>query len=223
MTGRPESGGKSPPQPTPIYRLMHVDNLPTLLRRGGLHAPNHTPQDGLPYRTIHNISIQVARHTSPIRCGPRGTAHDYVPFYFGNLSPMLFQLKTGRVLGYDEGQRPLVYLVATAQAVAEAELPFVFSDGHGIAAFTKWYDDLAQLDRVDWSMVYQRYWSDHPDDMDRQRRKQAEFLVHRELPWALIRGIGVFDSEAQARVEEILGQFETAMHKPVQITRKWYY
>ncbi len=126
MTGRPESGGKSPPQQTPIYRLVHVDNLPTLLRRGGLHAPNHTPQDGLPYRTIHNVSIQVARHTSPIPCGLRGTAHDYVPFYFGYLSPMLFQLKTGRVPGYDERQAPLVYLVATAQAVAEAGLPFVF-------------------------------------------------------------------------------------------------
>ena len=33
MSGRPESGGKPPPEPTPIYRLVHVDNLPTLLRR----------------------------------------------------------------------------------------------------------------------------------------------------------------------------------------------
>jgi hypothetical protein len=33
MTGRPESGGTSPPQPTPVYRLVHVDTLPTLLRR----------------------------------------------------------------------------------------------------------------------------------------------------------------------------------------------
>ena len=29
--------------------------------------------------------------------------HDYVPFYFGVLSPMLLQLKTGRVTGYNEG------------------------------------------------------------------------------------------------------------------------
>jgi len=31
---------------------MHVDNLATLLRRGGLHAANHTPNDGLLYRTM---------------------------------------------------------------------------------------------------------------------------------------------------------------------------
>jgi len=219
----PPESDQVPPSPTPIYRLVHVDNLPTLLCRGGLHAPNHTPQDGLPYRTIHNVSIQVARHARSIPCGPRGTVHDYVPFYFGHLSPMLFQLKTGQVPGYDEGQQALVYLVTTAQAVAEAGLPFVFSDGHGIAAFTQWYDDLDRLDRVDWSMVYQRYWSDHPNDMDRQRRKQAEFLVHGHLPWSLVRGIGVVDSAAQTRVEQILGQFEAACHKPVKITPKWYY
>ena len=38
----------APPQPTPILRMVHVDNLNTLLRRGGMHASNHTPDDGLP-------------------------------------------------------------------------------------------------------------------------------------------------------------------------------
>jgi hypothetical protein len=31
---------------------------------------------------------------------------------------MLFQLKTGRVTGYDEGQKPLIYIVSSVQAVA---------------------------------------------------------------------------------------------------------
>jgi hypothetical protein len=26
---------------------------------------------------------------------------------------------------------------------------FVFSDGHGLASFTNWYEDLEQLDQVD--------------------------------------------------------------------------
>ena len=223
MSDMTDSSRTAPPNPTYIYRLAHVDNLPTLLRRGALHAANHTPPDDLPYRTIHNVSIQVARHTRPVPCGPQGTMHDYVPFYFGYLSPMLFQLKTGRVTGYNEGQRPLIYLVTTVQTVHEANLPFVFSDGHGIAAYTKWFDDLTHLDRVDWSMVYQRYWSDHPDDMDRQRRKQAEFLVYRSLPWALIRGVGVFDDVAGQCVEQTLEQFEPDLHKPVRVVQKWYY
>src|SRR6266481_4453319 len=98
-----------PPNPTPILRIIHIDNLRTLIQRGGLHATNHTPNDGFPYRTIHNVDIQNIRRIKPISCDPCGTMHDYVPFYFGYLSPMLFQLKTGRVPGYAEGQEPLIY------------------------------------------------------------------------------------------------------------------
>jgi hypothetical protein len=92
------------PIPTPIFRIVHVDCLPTVLQRGGLHGVNHCPADGLPYRTIHNVEIQGVHHIRNIPCKPGGTLHDYVPFYFGYLSPMLFQLKTGRVTGYTEGR-----------------------------------------------------------------------------------------------------------------------
>jgi hypothetical protein len=211
------------PVPTPIYRLVHFDNLSTILRRGALHSPHHSPKDRLPYRTIHNISIQQVRHSRPIPCGPGGTLHDYVAFYFGFLPPMLLQLKTGRVAGYDEGQIPLIYLLSSAQAVVEAGLPFVFSDGHGIAAFSRWYDDLARLDHVDWDMVYQRYWADNPEDPDRQRRKQAEFLVHRRVPWSLIQEIRVFNEEARGRVQQMLSQSGATLIAPVKICPGWYY
>src|SRR5208337_4601506 len=128
--------------------------------------PNFEPNDGLEYRTIHNTDIQRQRQTLCLNCGPCGVVHDYIPFYFGYLSPMMLQLKTGQVSGYNEGQEPLIYLVSTVQAVNEAGVDFVFSDGHGIAAFTDWYDDLGELDKVDWDMVYQRYWSDNVNDMD---------------------------------------------------------
>jgi hypothetical protein len=53
-------------------------------------------------------------------------------------------------------------------------------------------------------MVYQRHWSDNVNDMDRQRRKQAEFLIHQSCPWTLIQEIGVLSSPAKTRVEQIL-------------------
>jgi len=188
------------PLPTPIHRFLHIDNLEVCLRRGAIHAPNHTPDDGHTYRTIHNVDIQAERRVRQIPCGSGGPVHDYVSFYFGPRSPMLFQLHTGRVPGYSEGQAPLVYLVSNAQAVADARLPFVFSDGHGIATFTCWFDDLSELTKVDWDAVAARYWADTIDDMDRQRRKQAEFLVHRACPWDLITEIGVLDPGTKSRV-----------------------
>jgi hypothetical protein len=134
---------------------------------------------------------------------------------------MLFQLKTGRVAGYNEGQEPLVYLKSTVQAVARAGRRFVFSNGHGIAAFTDWFDDLERLDQVDWTMIYERYWRDNVNDMDRQRRKQAEFLVYESCPWPLIEKIGVLNTRMKTRVEEILNEFGGS--PVVNVRAGWYY
>jgi hypothetical protein len=148
------------PNPTPIYRVMHVDNLAVCLQRRGLHAPNHVPDDGLEYRTIHRQDVQERRRLREVTKGPGGTVHDYVAFYLGPRSVMLYQLETGWVEGYREGQEPLIHLTSTCQAIAEAGLGFVFSDGHGLARFTGWYDDLGQLGQVDWEAVYARQWND---------------------------------------------------------------
>jgi len=78
--------------------------------------------------------------------------------------------------------------VSSAQSIEKSNSQFVFSDGHGIAFNTKWYTDLRALSAVDWSMVYQRYWAaDYENDMDRQRRKQAEFLIYRQCDLSQIR------------------------------------
>lgn len=212
-----------PPNPTPIFRFVHVDNLDTLMRRSALHAPNHVPADGLPYRFCHNPVVQGARAAVTVGVGPGGTIHDYVPFYFGYLSPMMLQLETGQVVGYGEGQEPLIYLVLSAQAVADAGLGFVFTDGHGLALFTDWFDSLQRLDAIDWEMVYQHYWSDNVNDMDRQRRKQAEFLVHRLCPWSLIQEIAVINTQMRDRVEAIQTMFPLPQRRMVKIERSWYY
>ncbi len=206
-----------------LYRLVYVDNLATLLTRGALHASNYTPNDDLPYRTIHNVGVQVGRHGRLIPCGAGGTCHDYVPFYFGPLSVMLLNLKTGRVAGYNEGQAPLIYLTTTVSRLVDAGCRFVFSDGHGLATFTSWYDDLAQLDSVDWNLVGARYWADTPEDNDRQRRKQAEFLIWQSVDWSLIERIGVLNPQVKHRVEAVLNEFPQRARPQVEIHGEWYY
>ena len=77
--------------------------------------------------------------------------------------------------------------------------------------FVRRHDDLADLDGLDWERIASDDWRDTPDDNDRKRRKQAEFLVHGFFPWQLVSEIGVYDSRVQERVVEILGKTE---HKP---------
>ena len=136
---------------------------------------------------------------------------------------MLYQLHTGWVNGYNEGQKPLIYLISTAQAIFESNIKFVFSDGHGIARFTTWYDDLKNLDKVDWDTVYSRIWKDTVEDMDRQRRKQAEFFAYQFCPWTLIKEITVINTNTKSIVENILNDFPDSLHRPVTIKRNWYY
>lgn len=208
---------------------MHVVSFETCLKRARMHSPNHTPNDRLPWRHIHDTAVQLGRRAQPVTCEPppgrvKGVVHDYVPFYFGVFSPMLLRLKTGRVEGYDEGQEPLVYVRSTAQRIADSGTDYVFSDAHGLASFTHWYDDLKYLDKVDWGVVGLRYWQDTVDDPDRQRRKQAEFMVHRGCDLGLVEEIGVHGDSMKRRVEGLLQSHRPELAIPVSDRRHdWYY
>src|SRR5581483_8231184 len=94
------AGGSAPrrsptPVPTPIYRIVHVDNLPLIVARGALHAFNHALSDGRTYVTIHDADVQASRQRRAVPCGCGGTILDYVGFYFGHRSPMLYCVHTG--------------------------------------------------------------------------------------------------------------------------------
>jgi hypothetical protein len=211
------------PVPTLIYRMIHIDNLDLLLCRQALHAPHQTPHDGLIYRTIHDQEVQAKRGLQAVAVGPGGTMHDYVPFYFGPRSPMLLQLHTGRVAGYTERQDPLIYLVSSVEAITRAGRDFIFSDGHGLATYTGWYADLAYLDQVDWPVVSAIWWKSTVEDMDRQRRKQAEFLVYLHCPWSAIGSIAVLNPTVLAQVEAIMARHAPVLRRPVAIHPEWYY
>ncbi|MCC6443884.1 MAG: DUF4433 domain-containing protein [Armatimonadetes bacterium] len=57
--------------------------------------------------------------------------------------------------------------------------------------------------------------------MDRKRRRQAEFLVYRLIPWTAITEIGVINRVMNGKVREYLSQAEYV--SPVSIRRDWYY
>jgi ssDNA thymidine ADP-ribosyltransferase DarT-like protein len=211
----------SRPSPTLIYRIVHVDNLLTLARRGRLDAPSCFPADGLHYRPIHDESIRLRRGGRHVPCGPGGTVGDYVSFYLGPRSPMLYRIWKGTV-PCEGGQGSIVYLVSSVERLQELKLRFVFSDGHGLSAITRWYDDPANLSQLDWEAILSHYWFDTEEDPDRGRRKQAELLVHRSLPWEALLGVAVIDEGVRVDVAARLQSFlETTPY--VRVRRDWYY
>ncbi len=84
--------------------------------------------------------------------------------------------------------------------------------------------NLSQLEKIDWNLMEEIYWADTREDMDRSRRRQAEFLVHRFFPWNLFIEIGVMNAEI---AEVIKGSVGTSQHRskipPIVIVPQWYY
>lgn len=211
------------PVPTPIYRIIHVDNLPIYLKRGRLHAPNQMPKDGLVWRKIEDKTVQAKRYERALQQGPGGTILDYVPFYFGPRSPMLLRLATKWKVDYNGTQDEIIYLRSTVEEMVTKNRKFVFSDGHGLARFTEWFDALKHLDQLDWEIIHATYWEDTPAQPDRERRKQAEFLVHKSCGWQRILEIGVMTASMKARVEGILAAHPKVKAPPVNVRDSWYY
>ena len=76
-------------------------------------------------------------------------------------------------------------------------------------------------EKIDWELMESKYWSLTPDDPDRKRRRQAEFLIYKFCPWKLIRKIGVINSYVRIEVQEIIQEVDH--QPPIKVYSNWYY
>ena len=86
---------------------------------------------------------------------------------------------------------------------------------------SRFFNSPSDLNQVDWDIMKDQYWRDTDQDLDRKRRRQAEFLVKDFIPWNLFDMIGVFDESIGNQVLEVI---HSARHQPeVSVRRNWYY
>ena len=208
--------------PTPIYHFTDAANLPGILEAGGIYCKSRLPT-GLQVKDISHYDIQQRRQTKRVGCGPGGVLHDYVPTYFGTKSPMMFAISKGGVEGCNRDTKRLVYLVSSVQSIENAGMRFVFSDGQATKAFTKFYEDISNLDKVDWSVMGSQYWNDREEDPDRKRRRQAEFLIHQTFSWDAVEFLAVKNQNLKNRLDKYLLDEWPHQVKPVRVESGWYY
>jgi hypothetical protein len=207
--------------PTWIYHFTDASNLPGILRSGNVYCKTRLPPECQQVDASH-YDIQERRARKAVGCGPRGVLHDYVPLYFATQSPMMFAISKGGVEGCSSDTQRLVYLVSSVERVQELGLNFVFSDGHPTVAFTRFYDDVTRLDRVDWHVMNLQYWDD-ADAVDGSRRRQAEFLVHGSLPWSAVEFLVVKTLNMKERLDAYLATKWPEHIKPVRVAPSWYF
>jgi hypothetical protein len=206
-----------------IYHITHAGNLPAIIEHGGLWSDLQCQKRNVRGTQIGYAHIKQRRMQYVVPKDPGGPLGDYVPFYFAPRSPMLYTISRGNVAGYQDGQQPVLHLVSTVERATEfhPSLRWLFTDGHAVISLSHYYDQTADLDEIDWDIMGKRFWADTPEDGDRERRRQAEFLVHQFFPWQLINRIGVM---AQKVADEVHSALANAQHQPtVTVEQGWYY
>jgi ssDNA thymidine ADP-ribosyltransferase DarT-like protein len=201
----------------PIYHITPIDNLPGIIKEGGLLCDRNAKK--IKFVSIGHKDIKERRLRKGVPLAPGGVLADYVPFYFAPRSPMLYTINRGNVEGYVRGQEPIVHLVSSTEAVDAEGLDWVFTEGHAVMDYTDFFDDFADLDKIDWPLMRSKYWFDRDEYPDRCRRRQAEFLVHNFFPWKLVSEIGVCNTATAQQMNQILGDRIIR----VSVRGDWYY
>lgn len=203
-----------------LYHFTHIDNLPSILSLGALICKS----EAVTRADIASAEIQEGRALKLVPDPPGGVIHDFVPFYFGQRSPMLLRLARHYKTEFKGTQEDLVYLVSAVDLIEKNQLEYVFSDGHTTVKITRMFNSLEHLGEVDWNVVNARIWNDIPGgNNDRKRRKQAEFLVKGQVPLKLFVGFAVKTEQARERVRSILSKYPAYATMPVALRPKWYY
>jgi len=181
-----------------IFRITHIENVPHILHYGITHlsSPNANP-DFVP---IGDSSLIATRNEFVLNNGNR--LGDYIPFYFGKLTPMLYVVQKGFNAVNRITPDNIVYFVSSIQKIIDLKLDFVFTDGHAVDGFSTQYnkDDIDRIDEViDWNAVNVKYWKSE-SDLDLKRRKEAEFLVLGDIAADALLWFIVYNQHAKDRL-----------------------
>ncbi len=128
-----------------------------------------------------------------------------------------------RINKHPAGAREIVYICCKLEEVEALGHPYVFTDGQANTGGTNEYVALVDLDKLDWDVIREQYWRDTLDDRDRERRKQAEFLVKGPVPVACFLCIYTFDAQRQVEVEQLLRARGLGIRVKVDENRNLYY
>ncbi|PZF04677.1 hypothetical protein DEJ01_07670 [Curtobacterium sp. MCLR17_040] len=207
--------------PTLALHFTHVDNLETIA--GAELLPDTSAQSTGALRVeVGNTSIKERRRAQIVPLDPGGSVADYVPFYFGPRSPMMYAIASGNVPSYTSGTAELVYIVTTLEQLYFCGCKPILTDRNAALAYAEYReyrpDDLIGDGFIDWALMSAKYWTDFPDGRE---RRMAECLVASHVPWAAVQGLAVQNERIEKRVVDILARVGSDV--PVKIRPTWYF
>lgn len=178
-----------------IFHFTDIHNLDSIVKND-LLCPNIKKERGIKHRNIANMTIQERRSKMDVNAGPGGKVHDYVPFYFSSINPMLLTL----LLKKNVDQNHIVYLCLKIERLEQDDA--VFTDASANRNETpNFYSNTADLDKLDWELIDRRKWSVGSEED--KHKKMAEALIYQRVGIKEIDGIVVYNEQMMKKVKEI--------------------
>lgn len=210
------------PENIALYRIVHWQNVEYILRNG-LYHQHHDLADP-DYINIGHKKLIADRYDHPItKLEGAGNLGEYVPFYFGPHSPMLLMIRNGTPPVEKRPQEDIVYLISSVAAIKTAGLEYCFTDMHAKMRFAGFYREDKDLEKIDWDVVKGRQWNKTPDYLDKQDRKQAEFLVRHHVPISCIGWLGVKSAERKSYFEQMIANLGLSIQVFLDTKNQLYY
>jgi len=206
------------PERALIFRITHAANVPWILDKG-LHCANSNVRDPN-FVAIGNPDLIGKRARKAVAVGPGGTLSDYVPFYFTPRTPMLYNITSGFGGMKQTPATDIVILVASLRRLTEAKVTFLITDRHAYVQTAEYGSELEFLDRLDWERWRDSDFKIRPDDPARFDRYQAEALIHRHLPTALLDALVCYGAAQQGLLTSAVR--ERGLDLPVRPQPDWY-
>ena len=213
-----------PPSKPRIYHILHYDRLLSVLQDGYLYSDAIISRRAPSGTAIGMSTIKQRRRNELILSSHPGLyVGACVPFYYCSRSIMLYILHKGNDQGltYAGGQAPIIHLEFDLQSVSDwaskAGKRWAITRGNAGSRYFDDYSTLANLSHLNWQAIQARQWN----QPETKEAKQSEFLVEDQVPWALVRRIGVHSEAVRAILEQILTT--TGQKPPIEIKLDWYY
>lgn len=195
-----------------LYRMTHIENIPYVLEYGITHANSVNANRG--YMAIGDSSLITKRNQFKMPNGKN--LGNYIPFYFGVRMPMLYVIQKGFNGVTVTSPENIVYCITSVEQIIKNKLEFIYTDGHAVEAFSSFFanDTIADIEKnIDKDAIRSQYWKDDID-LDKKRRKEAEFLVGGDIPQEAILGFAVYNEAAKIKMIDFGIQNDKVIIKP---------
>lgn len=178
-----------------FYHFTHLNNLKSILENG-LLSINKIKERSIFFENIANNDIQLRRNTMKVKCKPNTTIHDYVPFYFCTINPMLLAVLNKKNID----QQYLIFFAISIDKILQSKVVFTNYSAN-TSCPPSFYNNCEKLDKLDWEAIDSLEWK-CKSEKDKHNR-MAEVLVYEEVPLDWIENIIVWNKCFKSKIEEI--------------------